>query len=43
MLSRKAQPTPEPGSGKSAPKAQARQGGIRSRMEDRLRRRFDES
>jgi hypothetical protein len=43
MLSRKAQPATDPRSGKPVPKAQARQGGIRSRMEDRLRRRFDES
>lgn len=43
MLSRKAQPVDELGPGKPAAGAQARQSGIRSRMEDRLRRRFDES
>jgi hypothetical protein len=42
MLSRKSQ-TPEAGLPKGEPRAQARQSGIRSRMEDRLRRRFDES
>jgi uncharacterized membrane protein YecN with MAPEG domain len=43
MLSRKSQPATDAVSGKAGPRAQARQQGIRSRMEDRLRRRFDES
>ena len=43
MLSRKSQRAPRPARGKADPRAQARQHGIRSRMEDRLRRRFDES
>ncbi len=43
MLSRKSRPADEPGPSKPAAGAQARQNGIRSRMEDRLRRRFDES
>jgi uncharacterized membrane protein YecN with MAPEG domain len=42
MLNRKATPT-DITKGKLAPRAQVRQQGIRSRMEDRLRRRFDES
>src|ERR1700755_3376804 len=42
MLSRKAQPAAGPTpDGKTDSRAKARQGGIRSRMEDRLRRRFD--
>ena len=43
MLNRKAQPAAELGNAKADPRTQARQAGIRSRMEDRLRRRFDES
>ncbi len=43
MLNRTSRPVDEPGPSKPAAGAQARQNGIRSRMEDRLRRRFDES
>ena len=44
MLTRKPQPTAsDAGPSKTASRAQVRQHGIRSRMEDRLRRRFDES
>src|ERR1700754_4244818 len=43
MLGRKSQAVDEVGPRKATQGAQARQNGIRSRMEDRLRRRFDES
>jgi hypothetical protein len=42
MMTRKSQPASEGGKPKST-SAPVRQPGIRSRMEDRLRRRFDES
>jgi uncharacterized membrane protein YecN with MAPEG domain len=42
MLSRRSNPTSAPG-GKANPKSDARAHGLRTRMEDRLRRRFDES
>jgi hypothetical protein len=40
MLGRRSEPAPE---SKSQPRAVSRSHGLRSRMEDRLRRRFDES
>ncbi len=43
MLSRKASASVDVSNVKPDPRAQARQHTIRSRMEDRLRRRFDES
>jgi hypothetical protein len=43
MIGRKPQPIAEKSAPKGDPRAAQRQSGLRSRMEDRLRRRFDES